>query len=113
MARERFLVVEDDDDGELLLERALLRRFQEATVLIFRDGDEAVAAAKVGPWTGFLIHRALDVDGIEMVRRLRAVAPDVRSVLVSGRDQKTAARDAGAQFVSFTDWQSLTQAFES
>jgi len=109
---QRFLIVEDDADGEFLLERALLRRFRKASIQIYRDGDEAIAAAQSGSWAGFVVHRALDVDGIEMVRRLRAAAPDVRVVLVSGRDQSAAAKQAGAIFSQFNDWQGLAAVFD-
>jgi len=110
---ERFLIVEDDADGEFLLQRALRRRFPEAVVHIVHDADEAVNSAKEGEWTGVVIHRALDVDGIEVVQRVRTAAPAARIVMVSARDQKTAALAAGAtEFVSFSAWQPLSKLFE-
>lgn len=113
-AKERFLVIEDDADGEFLIERALLRRFQQASVEIFRDSDEAVGAAKTGDWTGFVVHRALDANGIDMVRRLRAANSRVPIVMVSGRDQSVAATAAGAShFVPYREWQQIANVFES
>ena len=115
MARsDRFLVVEDDSDGEFLSERAVLRKFKDASVHIVRDAEEALTATSQGEWTGFIVHRALDVDGIEMVRRLRAAAPAVTIVMVSGRDQRAAATTAGAtHFLPFNRWQRLADLFAS
>jgi DNA-binding response OmpR family regulator len=111
--RERFLVVEDDADGEFILERALLRRFREASVQIFRDTDDAVNAAGMGEWRGFVVHRALDLNGIEVVRRLQRAAPGVRIIMVSGRDQESAALAAGAtHFLAFGEWQRLGGLFD-
>ncbi|HVU32899.1 MAG TPA: response regulator [Opitutaceae bacterium] len=109
----RFLIVEDDEDGGFLIERALRRKFAGAEIQMVRDGDAARAAAATGTWRGFIVHRSLDVDGLEVVRRLRAINRTIPIVFISGRDQSTTAVAAGAtQFVRYSDWQTLGVVFE-
>lgn len=108
----RFLVVEDDPDGEFLIERALIKRFPKASVQIFGDADDALKAAKAGEWTGIVVHRALDVDGVEVVRRLRRLSETWPIVMVSGRDQESEAAAAGAtRFMRYMDWQHVAESF--
>jgi DNA-binding response OmpR family regulator len=108
----QFLVVEDDADGEFLLGRSLLRRYPRANVCVFPDANEALAAAKSQTWTGFIVHRALDLDGIEMIKRLRSSDRAVPIVMVSGRDQRAAALAAGANaFLHYAEWPRLASCF--
>jgi DNA-binding response OmpR family regulator len=108
------MIVEDDEDGGFLIERAITKRFPGAEIRTFSDGDAAAAAAADGPWRGFIVHRSLDVDGIGIVKRLHFLNPHVPIVMISGRDQAAAALAAGAtHFVRYADWQTLGTIFEA
>lgn len=108
-------MVEDDADGEFLIGHALKRRFPGAAVRACRDADDAVSVARSrSDWLGFVVHRALDLDGIGIVRRLRAINERAIVVMVSGRDQRAAALAAGAShFIRYNDWSGLGALFDS
>jgi len=101
---DRVLLV--DDEANLLagLRRTLGQKFSVATALggaealdlIARDGPFAVVVSDM---------RMPGMDGLELLARLREVAPDtVRMMLTGNADQKTAvdAINAGAIFRFFT-----------
>jgi CheY-like chemotaxis protein len=84
------VLVADDDEDVLLLVRAVLER-EGHEVIATRDGAEAVAAAEQRrPDIAVLDVAMPELDGLEVLRRLRADATttDVPVVLLSARVQE-------------------------
>ena len=91
MSSERHVVlVADDDEDILLLVRTVLER-EGHEVIATRDGAEAVAAAfERKPDLAVLDITMPELDGLEVLRRLRADASttDVPVLLLSARVQE-------------------------
>lgn len=113
MAEPRsFLIIEDDPDGDLLLQRPLLRKFPSAQIEICRDGDDALRVLQGRPWTGVIVHRALDASGPDMIKRIRQLDRMTKVLLVSGREPAGSAEAAGADhFVPYHEWQRVGDFF--
>ncbi|RMF22351.1 MAG: sigma-54-dependent Fis family transcriptional regulator [Deltaproteobacteria bacterium] len=91
--RARVLIVDDDADVRLS-ERACLRRFA-AEVEEVAAGKEAIALASGGRFDLVLLDLGLpDLDGIEVLRRIKSQAQQTAVVVVSGRDSIEAAVEA-------------------
>ncbi len=87
---ERILCVDDDSNVLAAYKRALHRRFQLDTA---EGGEEALAAvAAQGPYAVVVADmRMPEMNGVELLARLRALAPDtVRMMLTGNADQQTA-----------------------
>jgi DNA-binding response OmpR family regulator len=109
----RFLVFEDDPDGQFLIRRVLLREFPEAEICVFHDASVAFAAAQTGSWAGCIVHRALDLDALEIIRRLRREHPALTIVAMSGAVDGGEARAAGAShFSGYDGWRQLAACFK-
>jgi DNA-binding NtrC family response regulator len=101
----KFLVVDDNADSRFLLTKTLMRKFPSAAIV--ETGDDATAAAIAASEVvdAIIIHRTGEVTGIEMVRLLRGMCPDVPIVMVSGIDRAPEARKAGASyFLLYDEW---------
>jgi DNA-binding response OmpR family regulator len=69
------------------------------------DADNAEQIVRSGAVTAVISHRTFDVEGVDLVRRLRAADRDVPIVMVSGIDRGTAPMDAGADaFLHYDQW---------
>lgn len=94
MASERVLLV--DDDYRLLagLQRQLGERFDIATATCGKDAIEAVLSAKNSnsPFAVTVCDmRMPQMDGLETLKQIRAVAPDTVCMMLTGNaDQQTA-----------------------
>jgi DNA-binding response OmpR family regulator len=87
---DRVVLVADDDEDILLLVRTVLER-EGYEVIAARDGAEAIAAAlQRRPDIAVLDVAMPELDGLEVLRRLRAEATttDVPVVLLSARVQE-------------------------
>ena len=99
-ARARWMVV-DDDEGVLDFIASLLESLGVADVLRFQSGRDALAAFNAMPGQFQLVITDLDMpgmNGIELCRRLRAAAPELKVVLATG---SVTANDAGARQCGF------------
>lgn len=95
----RVLSVEDNPFGRVVL-NAILTELGHQTEFIGR-GEAAPERIALGAFDAVLMDMVLPgIDGIEAIRRIRALAPPLGRIAVigvSGRgDDETAARDAGA-----------------
>lgn len=103
--QRRFLVIDVNSDSRFLLVKTLLRKFPRSVIEECQDADSAVAFAGTTPLDAIVTHRSLEVDGITLVRLLRAASPTVPIVMVSGSDRSREALEAGAnRFLSYEEW---------
>ena len=83
----RILIAEDDDS---FLETIALLLEQDGRFIVAgraRNGQEAVALAEETPPDAIVMDIEMPVvDGVEATKRLRAAAPDLPIVAVSGHD---------------------------
>ena len=85
-ARPRILLVEDNDAANRGLSRIL--EFQGFAVTAVRDGDAAMRALQDDPPPDFLLTDLSlpDLDGRDIARCARALAPPPRVALITGWD---------------------------
>jgi CheY-like chemotaxis protein len=103
--QRRFLVIDVNSDSRFLLVKTLLRKFPQSVIEECQDCDSALALADTTPLDAIVTHRSLEVDGIELVRLLRAANPSVPIIMVSGSDRSGEALAAGAnRFLSYDEW---------
>jgi ActR/RegA family two-component response regulator len=104
-AAQKFLVIDYNPDGLALLARTMMRKFPHAMLMQCLEPDAAVAAARAERLDAVVVHRPLLVEGVEMIRLLREVDPDVPILMVSGIDRTNEAIKAGAtRFLPFDEW---------
>ncbi len=100
-----FLVVDDNADSRFLLVKTLLRKFPTAIIRECQECAEAVQIALVPNLAAIVAHRAADLDGITLIRELRAANPRVIILMVSGLDRAESATRAGATcFLNYDEW---------
>lgn len=98
--RTRWMVV-DDDDGVRDFVANVLEMRGEAEVARFRCPQEALTAFRAAPGEFEFVITDLDMpgmNGIELCRRLRALAPELKVVLATGNG---ATHEAGARQCGF------------
>ncbi len=101
----QFLVVDDNADSRFLLVKTLLRKFPQAVIRETQDATAALTVAGSDRPAAVVVHRAADVDGITLLRRLRDANPTVPIVMVSGIDRSQVAVAAGATtFLNYDAW---------
>jgi DNA-binding response OmpR family regulator len=80
----RVLIVEDDPDISGLVVEALKR--DGAVVDAFAEGGDGLHAARSAPYDTIVVDRRLpDMDGVELVRRLRAEGNGVPILILTAR----------------------------
>jgi CheY-like chemotaxis protein len=100
-----FLVVDDNADSRFLLVKTMLRKFPTAVIHECQESGDAVRIAQSEPLAAIIAHRAADLDGISLIRELRAASPDVIILMVSGLDRTDKAIRAGATcFLNYDEW---------
>jgi DNA-binding response OmpR family regulator len=100
-----FLIVDDNADSRFLLVKTLLRKFPQAVLRETQDGESAVNLVRSENLDAVVVHRAAEIDGISLVRRLRQTNANVPIVMVSGLDRTKEAIEAGANtFLSYDAW---------
>lgn len=105
--RLHMVLVNDDEDGLFLLERAMKREFPAADIIACRNAREALALVTQGA-VDLLItdNRMPEISGIELVRRMRADGRQMPVVMLTGCEaQKAEALAAGVTlFISGGGW---------
>jgi serine phosphatase RsbU (regulator of sigma subunit) len=94
------LLVEDDDGDALLVEDLLAETLERARVSRVRTFADALGKLDAGVDCVLLDLQLPDAAGLDTVMRLRARAPDISLVVLTGLDDEAAgaaAVDAGAQ----------------
>lgn len=101
----RFLVVDFHAESRFLLVKTLLRKFPGATIHECEEVEGGLELVRTYALSAVVAHRTFDVSGAEVVRRYRAVDPNVPIVMVSGMDRRGEALEAGAtSFLSYEEW---------
>jgi CheY-like chemotaxis protein len=101
----RFLLVELNTQGFALMERTLSRRFPGAELHNFVDGREAAQRLSEGQFDAVIVHRAIAMEGVEVVRELRAINGQIPIVMMSSVNRAAAATEAGATtFLPYDAW---------
>lgn len=104
-AAPNLLVIDFNAESRQLLVRTLRRKFPGAVIHEVEDADEAAAMARTSDLAAIVTHRTFEVEGIPLVRQLRAAAPRALIVMVSGIDRSAEALAAGATaFLSYDEW---------
>ena len=100
-----FLIIDHNPDSRFLLVKTLLRKFPDSRLNECEDADAAVEILRREPIDAIVSHRTIEVDGITLIRTLRAIKPEVPIVMVSSVDRTTAALEAGAsRFLNYDEW---------
>jgi len=100
-----FLVVDFQRESRFLLVKTLLRKFPRAVIRECEDADQAIQFARTQDVACIVTHRTFETPGVELVRQLREVDPNVPIVMVSGIDRQKGALEAGAtSFLSYDEW---------
>jgi PAS domain S-box-containing protein len=97
----RILLVDDNQDVRRALSNLIEAGVDHCQVNTVANGTEAIELLTERPYDIALCDLALpgDIDGIEVTRRVKAIRPEVRVVVFTGRetaDRKQEALDAGA-----------------
>ncbi|MFA6092605.1 MAG: response regulator [Elusimicrobiota bacterium] len=90
----RILVVDDSPLSRILL-KEMLTSLGHQVVGEAQSGEECLASYKeLQPELVTLDISLPDMDGLTVLRELRAISPQARAVLVSGNDQKRVLEQA-------------------
>lgn len=87
-----FLV--DDDPFYGFLYEKMLRQFGLQDITIYQDGQELINALTQHPEIVFLDHNMQNMDGLEVLKKIKRINPDVYVVFISGQESLTVAVDA-------------------
>jgi CheY-like chemotaxis protein len=102
----RFLVIDDNPDGRFLVSKTLLRKFPNAVLSECQTAEAAFQLLNRGDEVSLITaHRTFELDGVSLVRELRARRPAVPILMLSGIDRREAALAAGANaFLTYDEW---------
>ena len=90
VARPTVLVVDDDEEARVALARILATDGFEAITAV--DGEAAIGRVASDPPAVVLLDRIIPgLDGIETLRRLKAIAPEVPVIIVTGYGDTSSA----------------------
>ncbi len=89
----KIFLVDDDPFYGLLYEKMLRQLgFQDTT--IYQDGQELINALTQHPEIVFLDHNMQNMDGLEVLKKIKRINPDVYVVFISGQESLSVAVDA-------------------
>jgi CheY-like chemotaxis protein len=83
---KRWMLV-DDDEGALTFMRAMVSKFGVTHIECFTCGEDALAAFKAAPESYEMVitdFQMPGMDGVELSRRLYALAPKIKILLMTG-----------------------------
>lgn len=100
-----FVVIDYHAESRYLLVKTLRRKFPQAIVHESEDAEKAIEIARAVNLAAIITHRTFEMEGVELVRRLRDADPKVPIIMVSGIDRSSAALAAGASaFLHYDEW---------
>ncbi|HVU33371.1 MAG TPA: response regulator [Opitutaceae bacterium] len=100
-----FVVIDFHAESRFLLVKTLRRKFPNAVIHETDDAEKAIEIARAVNLSAIITHRTFEMEGIELVRRLRDADPRVVIIMVSGIDREAAALGAGATgFLPYEEW---------
>jgi DNA-binding NarL/FixJ family response regulator len=100
-----FVVIDFHAESRYLLVKTLRRKFPRAIIHESEDAEKAIEIARAVNLAAIVTHRTFDMEGVELVRRLRDADPKVPIIMVSGIDRAAAAKTAGANsFLHYDEW---------
>jgi CheY-like chemotaxis protein len=92
-------------DSRFLLVKTLRRKFPKAAIYETDDAEKAIEFARAFNLAAIVAHRTFEMNGAELVQRLRDADPKVPIVMVSGIDREEQALAAGASvFLHYDQW---------
>jgi len=101
----KFLIVDNVAENRFLLANTLLRKFPQAIVQECQHSAPALAAAAHDHLAAIAVHRAEDMDGVDLVARLRRLNLTVPIIMLSGSGSCPEAITAGASmFLNHKAW---------
>ncbi len=84
MKSKRILIVEDEATGAFLMKEALAELGDDFEIGVVGSGEEALREAEQRRWDLIVTdHRMPGMTGLELIRSLRARAPDTLTILVT------------------------------
>jgi DNA-binding NtrC family response regulator len=102
---KKFLVVDDNADGRSLLARTLLRKFPHSLTIECAEADSATRTAVAEKVDAIIVHRAREMEGIELIPLLHEISPGTPIIYVTGADRSQAALAGGATAcLSYDAW---------
>ena len=105
MPSANFLLVDDVVENRYLISRTLIRKFPDAIIQECDTIDSTLQAMKSAPFTAIIVHRTIELDGPEVIARLRALDRAVPIVMISGRESCPEGIEAGASaFLNYDAW---------
>lgn len=106
----RFLLVNDDENGLFLLERAVAREFPNCSIQKARGATEALAQLERAPVDAIVTdNRMPAMDGIQMVRVIRTRDAQTPILMLTGSEElKAPALAAGVtSFLASGSWDDI------
>lgn len=90
---ERFLIVDDDLTFAQIMRRALTRR--KFDVDIFQTAEPAIYSAQIQHYSKAIVDLKIAQDsGLETIKRLKAVNPDIEIIMLTGYSSISTAVEA-------------------
>ena len=100
-----LLVIDFHAESRFLLVKTLTRKFPDAIIRECEDAQLATQTVRQERVDAIVAHRTFEVSGAELVRMLRAIAPRVTIIMVSGVDRESEMLAAGATaFLHYDEW---------
>ncbi len=102
---KKFLVIDDNADGRSLLVRTLLRKFPQSLMIECAEAADATRTAGTEQLDAIVVHRAREIEGVDLIPLLRELSPSIPIIYVSGPDRSQAALAGGAtSCLSYDAW---------
>lgn len=101
----KFLVVDDNSENRFFVTKTLLRKFPQAIVQEVQESVPAKLAASSEKLAAIIVHRAVDLEGVPLIKELRSIDANIPILMVSGRIECPEAFEAGANaFLNYDAW---------
>jgi CheY-like chemotaxis protein len=116
MSELRILVLNDEEEGLILLRHALTREFPQSEVLNYSCAEDALNALQTESVDAVITdNRMPKMTGIDFVRRLRAQGMVIPIVMLTGSEEKKSEAIAAGvtTFISSGSWADIRRQIRS